>query len=160
MEVKYTISLYEILKELNIEYTEIEHEAVFTVEQALNVKSKIDGIGCKNIFLTDRKGNYILVVLEEQKKADIKEIAKILHTSHLSFCKNEELKDILKLEQGSVTPLGIINDTKNKVLLLFDKDLKNQKLLLHPNTNSKTISIQYVDLIKFIKHQNHNFILI
>ena len=154
------MKIYEILKELNIQYEEIEHEKVFTVEQAKNVKTKIDGIGCKNLFLTNRKGKYILVVLEESKKANIKELAQASDTNHLSFASNEELNSILKLEQGSVTPLGIINDIDNKVLIIIDKSLEHKKLLVHPNINTKTISIQYDDLIRFIEFENHKYILI
>lgn len=154
------MNIYEILKGLNIQYEEIEHEKVFTVEQAQNVKSKIEGIGCKNLFLTDRKGKYILVVLEDSKKANIKELAQISDMNRLSFASDEELKNILKLEQGSVTPLGIINDIENKVLIIIDKNLEHKKLLVHPNINTRTISIKYDDLIRFIEFENHKYILI
>lgn len=154
------MDLYEVLDKLNIQYSEIEHEKVYTVQQAQNIKLMIDGIGCKNLFLTDKKGKYTLVILEDNKKANIKDLAKISSTNHLSFASEKELKNILNLEQGSVTPLGIINDTDNKVLILIDKDLENKKLLVHPNINTKTISIDYNDLIKFIDYENHKYILI
>ena len=154
------MDLYEVLKKLNIEFKEIEHEAVFTIEQAQGIKNKIDGLGCKNLFLTDKNGKYILIVLSENKKANIKQIEKIVNTSHLSFAKETELKSILQLEQGSVTPFGILNDNDNKVMIVIDKDLKGKKLLFHPNVNTKTISISYGDLIKFIEFEKHNYKLI
>lgn len=153
------MNIYMILQELGISYNEIEHEAVFTVEQAQNIKNKIEGTGCKNLFLTDKKGKYFLVVLEENKRANISEIEKLTDTKHLSFANNEELKEILSLEQGSVTPLGIINDINNKVLMIIDRDLKNRKLLVHPNINTKTISINFADLVKFIEYEKHKYIL-
>lgn len=154
------MNLYEILKKLNIEFNEIEHEPVFTVEQAQVVKDKIEGIGCKNLFLTDKKGKYVLAILNENKKANMKEIERAVNTSHLSFAETTELKDILKLEQGSVTPFGIINDVDNKVVLAIDVDLKDKKLLFHPNINTKTISITYDNLVRFIEFEKHNYILI
>ncbi len=45
------MDLYEVLDKLNIQYSEIEHEKVYTVQQAQNIKLTIDGIGCKNLFL-------------------------------------------------------------------------------------------------------------
>ena len=153
------MNIYMILQELGISYNEIEHEAVFTVEQAQNIKNKIEGTGCKNLFHTDKKGKYFLVVLEENKRANISEIEKLTDTKHLSFANNEELKEILSLEQGSVTPLGIINDINNKVLMIIDRDLKSKKLLVHPNTNTKTISINFADLVKFIEYEKHKYIL-
>ena len=154
------MNLYEILDKLNIKYEEVEHEAVFTAEQAQFIKVEIEGIGCKNLFLTDKKGKYFLVLMEDNKKANIKEIAKITGASHLSFASKDELEKILLLKQGSVTPLGIINDIENKVILVIEKELKDKKLLLHPNTNTKTIAINYKDLIKFIEFGKHKYILV
>lgn len=154
------MNLYNILEQLNIEYKEIEHKAVFTIKEAQEIKNKIEGTGCKNLFLTDKKGKYVLVVLDENKKANIKQIEEAVNMDHLSFAKTEELKEILQLEQGSVTPFGIINDTNNKVGLVIDSELKNKKLLFHPNINTKTISITYDDLIKFIDFEKHNYKLI
>ena len=146
------MNLYEIFKQLNIEFKEVEHKPVFNIEQAQSIKEKIEGTGCKNLFLTDKKGKYVLVILEENKKANMKKIAKIINTSHLSFAENSELTNILNLEQGSVTPFGILNDIDNQVILVIDKDLKNKKLLFHPNINTKTISISYDNLIKLLHH--------
>lgn len=150
--------LYEILKELNIEYEEVSHEKVMTVEEAMNLENMIDGIGSKNLFLTDKK-NYYLVILEENKRANIKELANILECKKLSFASNERLKEVLDLEEGSVTPFSIINDKDNKVVLVIDKDLIGKKLLFHPNTNTKTMSINYDDLIKFIECEKHKYVL-
>ena len=98
--------------------------------------------------------------MQDNKKANIKEIAKITGASHLSFASKDELEKILLLKQGSVTPLGIINDIENKVILVIEKELKDKKLLLHPNTNTKTIAINYKDLIKFIEFGKHKYILV
>ena len=154
------MNLYDILKQLNIDFKEIEHQPLFTVKQAQIIKGKIEGEGCKNLFLTDKKGRYFLVVLEENKKANIKQIEKIVHVSHLSFATILELKSILQLEQGSVTPFGILNDDNHQVFLVIDSDLKDKKLLFHPNINTKTISIEYHDLIKFIEFEKNNYIFL
>lgn len=63
----------------------------------------------------------------------------MVNTSHLSFAETTELKDIFQLEQGSVTPFGIINDTYNKVVLVIDIDLKDKQLLFNPNLKSMII---------------------
>ena len=153
------MDLYALLKNLNIEYKEVKHDPVFTVEEAQSVKGDISGVGCKSLFLTDKKGHYYLVVLEETKRADMKQMSKLVHTTRLSFASIKELKEVLNLEQGSVTPLGIINDKMNKVTLVIDGDLKNKVLLVHPNTNRRTISISYCNLIKFVEYENHKYII-
>lgn len=151
--------LFDILNKLNIQYDLVEHKAVFNCEQAQEIKKLIDGIGCKNLFVTD-KHSFYLIILKDDKKADLKSIAQKIGTKRLSFCSDQQLMDILKLKIGSVSPFGIVNDSENKVTLLIDSDLKNKKLLFHPNINTKTISIEFDDLIKFIEYEKDKYILI
>ena len=154
------MDIYNILEELNIKYEEIEHKPVFTIEEALEEKipDKINGIECKNLFVKN-KDNYYLIFMEASKRANLKELAKLLNKSKLSFSNEKELKEILNLNIGSVTPIGIINDKNNLVVLLIDRDLKGKKVLVHPNTNTKTMSIEYEDLIRFIEYTNHKYIV-
>ena len=153
------MELFELLNELNIKYEIISHKAVSTVEEAKHIENMIDGIGCKNLFLTDKKGNYFLFTLHEDKKANLKELAKQLNVTKLTFASFEELKEILNLEPGSVTPLSIINDKDNKVVLVIDEDITTYKILVHPNTNTKTMSINYKDLEKIFNYTNHKYII-
>lgn len=152
------MNLYAVLKELNIIYEEISHDKVMTIEEAKKIENMIDGIGSKSLFLTDKK-NYYLVVLEENKKANIKDLMVVIGCKKLSFASSDRLKEVLDLEEGSVTPLGIINDENNKVILLIDHELKDKKILFHPNINTKTISIWYNDLIKFTEYFDHKYIV-
>lgn len=151
------MNLYEILNNLNIKYEELEHKPVVTSLEAQFIKDQINGIGVKNLFIKDSK-NYFIVLLEDNKKADLKELKSILNSGHLSFASETELERILHLKRGYVTPLGIINDVDNLVTLVIDKDLKDNTLLVHPNINTKTISIKYEDLIKFIDYFKHKYI--
>ena len=133
------MNLYEVLNKLNIKYEEVEHEKVMTVDEAKHIENMIEGLGSKNLFLTNKKGKYVLVLLHEDKQANIKKIGELLDIKHLSFAKPVELMEVLGLEGGSVTPMGIINDKDNKVLILIDEYLVNKQLLVHPNVNTKTI---------------------
>lgn len=120
------MELYDIFHELNISYTEIHHEPVFTVEQAKNISYKIEGTGSKNLFLKSKKSQYYLVILEENKKLNFKMLAKELSVSGLTFASEQELSELLNLTAGSVSPFGIINDRECKVLLLIDKELEGK----------------------------------
>lgn len=153
------MDLYETLNKLNIDYIEINHEPVFTVLEAKKIKEKINGFGIKNLFLKNNKGKYFLVLLPEDKRANIKEVSALVNSGHLSFASPIELQNILGLTAGSVSPLGIINDKKNIVFVVIDKDLKDKKILVHPNINTKTIAIEFTDLIKLLDYENHNYLL-
>lgn len=148
---------YETLNKLNIKYKEIIHKPVFTSNEAEFTKKLIKGIGVKNLFLKSSKKEYYLVLTPDNKKVDLKALSKLIN-SHLSFAKETELQDILKLERGSVTPIGLINDIKHEVIVLIDKDLKDKLILVHPLVNTKTISIEMKDLIKLIEYLKNEYI--
>ncbi len=151
------MNIYHILNELNINYEEIEHKAVYTVEEANSLKDRIKGTGCKNLFLTDKKNNYFLYLLRDDKKADLKELSNFLNVKRLTFGNDDDLNNLLGLTKGSVTPLGIINDKDKKVRVVIDKVLVGEVILVHPNVNTKTIAITYEDLIKFIKYIGNEY---
>lgn len=149
------MDLYEILNSLDIEYNEIEHKAVFTSSEAEFIKDMIKGEGVKNLFLKS-KNNYYLVLTPDNKRVDLKNLSNKVN-SHLSFASPDELKNILNLEPGSVTPLGLINDTKHEVKVLIDQELIGKVILFHPLINTKTLSLKMSDLIKFIKYLQNDY---
>lgn len=155
------MNVYELLNKLNISYREIEHKAVYTIKEAVDEKimERIEGVECKNLFLKS-KNKYYLVFVSAFKKVDLKELARSLNISHFSFASEEELKNILGLDLGSVTPLGLINDKNNVVTLLIDEELMKKKVLVHPLVNTKTISIRLEDLILLIENVGHKYFFI
>ncbi len=85
----------------------------------------IDGLQCKNLFLRNKKGDrHYLVVLEISKRADLKDLVKLVGDDRLSFGSPERLMAQLGLTPGSVSPFGLINDADGSVRVLVDVDLK------------------------------------
>ena len=118
----------------------------------------MEGIGCKNLFLKDAKKKLFLYTLPEDKRADLKLLPEKINSKRLSFANENDLQTNLNLIPGSVTPLGIINDKEQNVTVVLDKELKNNKILIHPNRNTATIGIEYADLIKFIKNCGNDYL--
>ena len=147
------------LNELNISYKEIKHTPVYTIEE-------MDALGnifenakiCKNLFVRDQKGKrHFLVVLPEEKRAPLADIAVKVGSTKLSFASSERLMKYLKLEPGAVTPLSIINDESGEVEVVFDEDLKKEELLgVHPCVNTATILLTPDDLEKYVISNNNN----
>jgi Ala-tRNA(Pro) deacylase len=150
MEAKEKV--YETLNSLGINYEVIDHPAVLTIEDMDKLEFPPDVDICKNLFVRDEKGKrHFLIVLKKDKRADLKNIASQIGSTKLSFASDERLAKYLKLKQGEVTPLGVINDTNNDVVVVFDKDLMGKKKLgVHPNDNTATVVISYEDLKKVI----------
>lgn len=143
---------YKRLRELDIAFDITEHEAVFTIEEMSRLPElNIEDV-CKNLFLRDERGKrHFLVVMREEKQADLKKIREQIGSSRLSFASEERLAKYLGLTKGSVTPLGIFNDKKHEVELLIDSDLRNRpRLGFHPNENTATVWISFAALEKII----------
>ncbi len=146
-----------ILNELNsqgINYKEVENEAVYTIEDMDKLGNIFENAKiCKNLFVRDQKGKrHFLIVMPEEKRAPLLEIAQKIESTKLSFASEERLMKYLKLLPGSVSPLAIINDEEKEVEVILDEDLKNEKLLgVHPCVNTSTLLITPQDLEKYIK---------
>ncbi|BEU88931.1 prolyl-tRNA synthetase associated domain-containing protein [Selenomonas sp. TAMA-11512] len=156
------MDILKLLDELHIPYEKTEHEPVYTVAESreLHIADTLEGSPCKNLFLKSKKGEFFLLVLPAEKRADLKQVAASLGLPRLSFASEQELLDILSLHPGSVTPLSLVNDTEKKVTLILDGSLEGGRLLLHPNTNTATVSLAFADLLQFIRYVDHSCLML
>lgn len=141
------------LKGKGIPFEVTEHEPVFTIEEMERLGLTKLGTVCKNLFLRDGKGTKrFLVVMREDRRADLKRLSAQLNASRLSFASAERLMKYLGLTQGAVTPLGILNDASHQVIVVLDKGLLGEKRLgIHPCENTATLWISCPDLLKVIE---------
>lgn len=68
------------------------------------------------------------------------------------------LEKYMNLTSGSVSIMGLINDTKNHVRLLVDEDiLKSEYLGCHPCVNISSLKIRTADVFDiFLKEIHHD----
>jgi Ala-tRNA(Pro) deacylase len=143
--------LYNLLDKQNIEYEVFSHHPVFTTDEANSLKEKIIGAHSKNLLLRDRKKNFFLVSMPDEKKLDIKALSKEYGKGGLSFARDEHLMTYLGVIPGAVTPYGLINDTDKAVTFILDHDFMGHDIVnFHPLRNDKTLSIAVNDLISFL----------
>ena len=91
----------------------------------------------------------------KKKKIDLKKLKITLESKTLSFASHDKLNEILKIEPGSVSPFGLINDIDNKTKFFLDDDiLKSDTVNFHPLVNNFTINIKINDFIIFLKNIN------
>ena len=149
--------LLKILDEKGYQTRTIQHEALFTVDQSVELRGKIEGGHTKNLFVKDKKGNFFLLVMEESARVDLNRLHPVIGAkSRLSFGKSELLMEYLGVKPGSVTAFCVINDTNNKVKLIIDKPLlEHEKINCHPLTNEMTTTIFRKDLLAFLNDANH-----
>lgn len=157
MAVTTKEEIYAILEDNSIEYHLLEHDAVYTIDDMKLVEGmKIEDV-CKNLFLRDERGKkHFLVVISEEKSADLKALREKLGTSRLGFASEDRLMKYLGLIKGAVTPLGVINDKECAVQVIFDEDLKGRSSLgVHPCDNTATVFLSFDNLKKIIESTGH-----
>jgi len=144
--------VYAALDALGIRYERHEHPPVFTAQDASKFWDPLPGTQCKNLFLRNKKGDrHYLVVLEISKRADLKDLVKVVGDDRLSFGSPDRLMAKLGLTPGSVSPFGLINDAEGSVRVIVDADLRGkERLIFHPNINTASVIVSWTDLEKFL----------
>ena len=146
-------SLKQWLADAGIGYILHNHPAVFTVAEAKEHCGHIPGTHCKNLFLKNKKsGQLYLVTIPHEKRLNIKEFRRMIGASKIRFAGPEDLFENLGITPGAVSPIGLVNDTQNKVILIVDKYIWNaNEICCHPNINTETLQIPGPEFQKLIK---------
>ena len=155
--------VYNYLNGRNIWYEITEHEAVYHMAEISAVMLPYPEADAKNLFVRDdKKRNYYLITVKGDKRVDLKEIKRKNNTRPLSFASEDDLKTIMGLIPGAVTPLGILNDTDCKVQVFIDKEFMDESGLIgvHPNENTATVWLRTEDLMSIIKEHGNELRLV
>lgn len=152
-------NVYKKLDELNIKYKKVEHKAVFTMEEMAELNLDNEDEIVKNIFIRDdKKINYYLVLIAGNKRVNLKELRNNLGLRPLTFASEEDLEKYLGLHKGSVTVLGVLNDTNHIVKVLIDEDIKKiQEIGVHPNENTASIWLKLEDVEKILNYTENDY---
>ncbi|WP_420960627.1 prolyl-tRNA synthetase associated domain-containing protein [Brucella sp. IR073] len=149
--------LFAFLDELGISVKTVTHPPLYTVADSQSLRGEIPGGHTKNLFLKDKKDNFFLLTVEEDAVVDLKSVHTLIGAaSRVSFGKPEKLMEYLGLLPGSVSALGAINDTGNRVKIILDANLMRHDIInAHPLTNDATTSIGRDDLVHFLRATGH-----
>lgn len=130
------------IRALNIPHEYHEHAAAHTMEDCLALPyAAPDVTFCKNLLLCNTpKTAFFLYVTVPDKPFRTGDISKRLGSSRLSFAPSECLMDMLHLQSGSLSPLGLWFDGAQRIRLAFDKDVQQEgRIAFHPCDNTATV---------------------
>jgi len=145
-----------ILDQFGISYTLHTHPPLRTVEDSRNLRGDIEGAHIKNLYLRDGKKKNYLVVAEESRKVDLKELGQSIGGGRLSFGSADRLMEFLGVRPGAVSPLTLINDKDRHVTLVYDRNLDQSEMInVHPLVNDKTLTLTTSGLHQFLGHTGH-----
>lgn len=149
--------ILDALDALVISYEMITHPAISTIDEmkAVNLPHTQDIV--KNLFLRDdKKRNYYLVSVENDKRIDLKALSKAIPSRPLSFASDHDLQQYLQLGKGEVTPIAIVNDRHHRVHVILDNDLRSHDLIgIHPMMNTAMVYMKLSDFERLMKHFEH-----
>lgn len=149
------------LESKGISFKIFTHPPVYTVEEAKKYSKNIKGMHSKNLFLKDKKSKqFYLVIIPENKKVSMDALG-IAVNNKLKFANEDNMKDLLGLTSGAVSPFGLINDKENKVEVIIDKAVwESEYVSFHPNINTETLQLKKEDFHKYIESIGNKYIII
>lgn len=132
----------------------MEHPAITSVK---NLPFSLPGTQVKNLLLKAKKGKTIyLVILPDEKQANLKHLAEQLNEKRLSFVSEEQLHVLLGVPAGTVTPLALTHDKAHAIQVVIDSSIdQNDTVGFHPNINTATLIMQFSDFIKILTYLDH-----
>lgn len=144
------IRVYDFLAKLGIDYQRVDHEAAMTMEACEEIDRTLgdDTTICKNLFLCNRQEtNFYLLLMPGDKPFKTKDLSAQIHSARLSFAKPEYMEKYLDITPGSVSIMGLMNDSENKVQLLIDEDIMKEPYFgCHPCINTSSLKFATEDL--------------
>lgn len=133
-----------ILKTRAVDFKEIEHDPVYTSEQAAAIRGFSLDAGAKSLLLKTKSG-FVLVVLSGSRKLDSKKIKTALLTNKFRFATPEEVVECMGCKIGACYPFGSIARLKTYI----DDSLMNQPVIsFNPGVHHKSITLKLDDYLK------------
>lgn len=123
-----------------------------TVEEGKALRGAMAGTFTKNLLLKDKKGRLFLLVAHEDRDIDLRTLhLRLGANGRVGFASPEQMRAILGIEPGALTPLGIINDSDGLVTVAIDAALMAaEQLNFHPLVQTMSIGLRPADLAAFI----------
>eukprot|EP00088_Acartia_fossae_P048149 TRINITY_DN5246_c0_g1_i11.p1 TRINITY_DN5246_c0_g1~~TRINITY_DN5246_c0_g1_i11.p1 ORF type:complete len:572 (-),score=167.61 TRINITY_DN5246_c0_g1_i11:328-2043(-) len=154
--------LFSFFSDNGINYDNIDHPEVFTVDAMMPYLTNIKGAIGKNLFLKDKKTKALyLLTANHDREVKLNDVAKAVGAKELRFADTELMYEKLGVREGCVTPFALVNDKANDVTLLVDKLLVSgdvETVSFHPLVNTATTTISSKDFNKFLYLTRHKVI--
>ena len=137
---------------LGVSYGRIDHEPAMTMEICQEIDRSLQAVICKNLFLCNRQQTaFYLLMIPGDKPFKTKDLSAQIGSSRLSFGSAEKMQEYLHITPGSVSVMGLMNDTEHAVTLLIDKDvLTHEYFGCHPCVNTSSLRLLTKDLTDVI----------
>ncbi len=154
--------LFAFLAALGIATTTVRYPAHTSVEEGRARRGDLPGRFTKNLLLRDKKHQLYLIVADEDQTLDLKTFHRQIGArGRLGFADPAEMKALLGVEPGALTPLGLIHDDRCMVRVVLDESLLEADVVnFHPLVNTESTSLKPHDLLRFIRATGREALLV
>ena len=152
------MDLFSFLSEHGVEYQRFDHPPVYTVEDVHRLTPDLPGAKTKNLFLKDQTGKrHLLVIVQDEKRVDLKTLAAGLDAKRVSFASAERLDKHLGIAPGAVSLLAVFNDrSAHAVEVFIDAALWAEPAFqFHPLVNTATLVVPKAGIESFLAATGH-----
>jgi Ala-tRNA(Pro) deacylase len=157
MNQPLALKLQDFLIKHAIKLERHEHAAVMTVAESELLVPALPGAKTKNLFLRDKKGlKHFLVTIPAALSVNLNRLGDVLGAGRLGFASADRLLRHLGVTPGSVSMLGLVNDTAHHVQFVIDQALwEAPAVQAHPLVNTATMVMPHADLVRFLAATGH-----
>lgn len=146
-------TLFKRLDELGIAVGTVPYPAHKTVEEGKRLRGQMAGTFTKNLLLKDKKARLLLFSIHEDCALDVKTLhQRVGANGRLGFASAERMVELLGVQPGAPTPLGLINDEEGLVTVVVDASLMHaSQINFHPLISTESIGLTPHELLAFIR---------
>jgi Ala-tRNA(Pro) deacylase len=136
--------ILEKLDQENIPYKKVEHDPVYTSEQAAQIRGSDLSKGAKALVCYADKQSVLLVV-PGNMKADFKSYKRVFSIKDIRMATPEEVQNLTGLTIGSIPPFGSLMGLKS---YFADQFSSKNEIVFNAGSHSVSIFMTAEDLIK------------
>ena len=153
---------YELLDRLGIAYLRLDHGPAMSVADCEEVEKLLGIEICKNLLLQNTRGELFMLMMTGAKRFDSSAVSRQIASTRLSFADAQTMEQAVNITRGSLSVLGLMNDTAHRVRLLIDRDILHCEYIgCHPCVNTTSLKLRLEDLLnKFLPYTGHEPILV
>lgn len=137
-------TILEHLASHNVSYERLDHEAVYTSDQAAAVRGIVASQGAKSLLLKTKAG-FILAVVPGDCRLDSKKLKTLLGVKELRFATRDEVQQTMGCEIGACYPFGTLLGLRTVV---DERLLTNSTISFNPGDHRVTLKISAADYVR------------
>ncbi len=148
----------QLLDKLNIKYRWLDHLAVISVADSVNIPGYNNPV--KNLLIQEEgSGRKFLVVMAGDARMNQKLIREKFNTKRFKFADDDILRQTFNVASGSVSIFGLLNNGTNDVEIVIDQQIlsKGLEIGFHPNDNTATVFFEPENLAKILEAMDASY---